>query len=119
MSFYDDYEIEEYEKTTEEIKSQITNKKLKKVNLNEINIDDIVYISFFPCSQKYIYTLGPKLGKVISIENTRTTNYNDEEEMGFNIKIQNHKNQEEDLFHPGVSYMGHSLGYDYLIYLVE
>jgi hypothetical protein len=119
MSFYDDYEIEEYEKTTEEIKSQIANKKLKKVNLNEINIDDVVYISFLPYSQKYIYSLSPKLGKVISIANTKITNYNDREEIILDITIQNHKNQEEYLFHPGVSYMGHSLGYDYLIYLVE
>jgi hypothetical protein len=71
MSFYDDYEIEEYEKTTEEIQSQIANKKLKKVKLNEINIDDVVYICFSPCSQKYIYTLVPKLGKVICIENKK------------------------------------------------
>jgi len=39
--------------------------------------------------------------------------------MILDITIQNHKNQTENLFHPGVSYMGHSLGYDYLIYLVE
>ena len=119
MSFYDDYEVDEYEKTTEEIKLIISNKKLKKVNLNEINIDDTVYICFYPCSQKYIYTLGPKLGKVISIENKTTTNYNDEEAHMVYIKIKNHKNLIEDLLHPGVSYMGHSLGYDYLIYLVE
>ncbi len=119
MSFYDDYEIEEYEKTTEEIKVLIDHKKLRKVNLNEINIDDVVYISFLPCSQKYIYTLVPKLGKVINIGNSKISNYNDEEEIVLEIKIQNYKNQEENLFHLGVSYMGHSLGYDYLIYLVE
>lgn len=119
MSYYDDYEMYEYEKITEEIKLIISNKKLKKVNLNEINIDDMVYISFYPCSQKYIYTLGPKIGKVISIESKTTLNYNEDEEDVIWIKIKNHKNEIEDLLHPGVSYMGHSLGYDYLIYLVE
>ena len=119
MSFYNDYEIEEYEKITNEIKSIISNKKINKVNLDEININDTVYICFYPCSQKYIYTLTPKIGKVVSIENKSFINYNEEEENVIYIKISNTKNEIEDLLHPGVSYMGHSLGYDYIIYLVE
>jgi len=119
MSFYDDYEIEEYEKAQSDIKLNISNKKLKKVNINEINVGDMVYASFYPCSQKYIYTLFPKFGNVISIENKIITNYDDKEEVVLDIKIKNYKNEVEELLHPGVSYMGHSLGYDYLIYLVE
>ena len=119
MSFYNDYEIEEYEKATNEIKLIISNKKLKKVNLNEIKIGDMIYISFYPCSQKYIYTLIPKIGKVISIENKTIINYDEKEEDIIDVKIKNNTNEVEQLLHPGVSYMGHSLGYDYLIYLVE
>jgi len=119
MSFYDYFEIEEYDTITKEINQIVENKKLTKVEINEINIDDLVYILFFPCSQKYIYSLVPKLGKVIKIENTSFKNYNNEEEHITLVKINNYKNEEEDLFHPGVSYMGHSMGYDYSIYLVE
>ena len=87
MSFYDDYEIEQYEKITEDIKSIIAEKKLTKVNINEINIDDMVYITFYPCSQKYIYSLVPKIGKVVSIENKDFINYNNEEEKCLILKL--------------------------------
>ena len=114
MSLYNDYEIDEYEKITEEIKSILLNKPITKVDINNLNINDLVYVCFYPDSQKYIYTLTPKAGKVASIEKCI-----DEEEEYFQIKIINYKNETEDLLHPGVSYMGHSLGYDYQIYLIE
>ncbi len=119
MSFYDEYEIEEYEKITEQIANTISGKKLTRIEVADIQKSDTIYISFFPCSQKYIYSLPPKLGQVIKIEPTEYINYNNEVESKLVIKIINNQNVEEDLFHPGVSYMGHSLGYDFTIYLVE
>jgi hypothetical protein len=119
MNYYDDNEIDNYELINEQIKKQIENKKLIKVNLNEINIDDIVYVTFYPCSQKYIYYLTPKYGKVTKINNIKTRNYNNEDEFITDITINNLNNVEENMMHPGVSFMGHSSGYDYSIYLVE
>ena len=109
MSLYYDYEIDEYEKITDEIKSIISDKHIIKVDINDLKINDMVYVCFYPDSQKYIYMLTPKIGKVSSIEN----------EDDPCIKIINYKNETEYLLHPGVSYMGHSLGYDYQIYLIE
>ena len=114
MSLYNDYEIDEYEKITDEIKSIILDKHIIKVDINNLKINDMVYVCFYPDSQKYIYMLTPKIGKVSSI-----VNCTEEDEEDKYINIINDKNETEDLLHPGVSYMGHSLGYDYQIYLIE
>jgi hypothetical protein len=119
MSLYNDYEIDEYEKITEEIKSIILDKPITKVDINNLNINDLVYVCFYPNSQKHIYILTPKVGRVSSIKNCNVLNYDDKEDEYIQIKIINYKNETEDLLHPGVSYMGHSLGYDYQIYLIE
>jgi hypothetical protein len=119
MSLYTDCEIDEYNKINEEIKSIVLNKTVTKIDINNVNINDMVYICFYPNSQKYIYTLTPKIGKIISIEKNNLSKYNDEEENCINIEIINHKNKRQNLLHSGVSYMGHSLGYDYQIYLIE
>ena len=54
-----------------------------------------------------------------SCENIKFITFNDKEENEIQIQIKNYKNETEYILHPGVSYMGHSLGYDYQIYLVE
>lgn len=119
MSLYCDYEIEEYDKITSEINSILLNKKITKVDINNVKTNDMIYVCFYPNSQKYIYTLTPKFGKVISCENIKFITFNDKEENEIQIQIKNYKNETEYILHPGVSYMGHSLGYDYQIYLVE
>ncbi len=119
MSFYDEFEIEEFENTSEDIRKNIENKKLTRTELENIKVGDVVYINFIPDSQKYIYLLTPKLGKVTKIQNRKMLNCYEEEENVTFVTIHNYKNEEEDLLHPGVSYMGHSLGYDYSLYLVE
>ena len=119
MSLYNEYEIDEYEKITEEVKSIILDKPKTKVDINNLNINDLVYICFYPNSQKHIYSLTPKVGRISSIEKCIVLNYYGKENEYIQIKITNYKNDTDDLLHPGVSYMGHSLGYDYQIYLIE
>ena len=84
------------------INNNYLNKKKVQININELNINDIIFIEFFPDSQKYIYDLYPKFGKIINIKD--------------NIIIKNLNNQEEFLLHDSVSYYGTTLGYAYYIY---
>jgi hypothetical protein len=69
-------------------------------------------IEFLPYSQKYIFKLYPKVGIVEEI------NWSDEE-MEFNVRIKNMNGETEAMFHPSVSYYGNSLGYEFIIYLLE
>lgn len=121
MNLYEKDEIMIFDTINQEIQNKIANKKLTEISLNEINIGNNLYINFYPCSQKFIYTLLPKYGIVKTIKNEKKINYydNDSEYEELNIIIKNYKNKEENLMHLGVSYMGHSSGYDYCIYLVE
>jgi hypothetical protein len=118
MSFYDD-EINDFEIQVQNITNQLIGKKIKPIDFDEIKIGDDVYITFYPCSQKYLYTLLPKYGQVLKIEKTQYENFDNELITDIEIQIKNYKSEIENLMHPGVSYMGHSLGYDYAIYLVE
>lgn len=110
MNFYDKDEIMIFHTINQEIQNKIIDKKLKIISLDKININDNLYVIFHPFSQKYIYTLTPKYGKVKTINNIENV---------IDIMIDNYKNSEENLLHAGVSYMGHSYDYDYTIYLVE
>ena len=118
MTFYDEDEIMIFNTINQEIQNKIKDKKLTNISLDKININDNLYVIFNPCSQKYIYTLTPKYGIVKTINNIKNNYINNNEDV-IDITIENYKNEEENLMHEGVSYMGHSSGYDYSIYLVE
>ncbi len=111
MFYLDDTD---YNLITDELQKIISNKKLTPLKLSEVKNGDQVYINFYPNSQKYIYTLYPKLGTVEKIKMYKFDN----NEIP-SVTIKNHKGEIEDLFHEGVSYYGDSLGYDYSIFLVE
>jgi hypothetical protein len=38
-------------------------------DISDLELNDIIHINFIPDSQKYIYDLYPKFGKIISIKN--------------------------------------------------
>lgn len=99
---------EHFNKINEQINNYIntilSNKqKIAIDDISNLELNDIIHINFIPDSQKYIYDLYPKFGKIISIENEK-------------IIIENLDDAHEDLLHEGVSYMGQSLGYSYYIY---
>lgn len=112
MNLYNNDEIENYYAIIDEINFILLSKTKSEISIDDININDIVYICFYPNSQKYIYSLIPKLGKVIRCKNN-------DQENNIEIKILNYKNEIESLLYSSVSYMSHSLGYEYQIYLVK
>ena len=112
MNLYNNDEIQNYTTIIDEINLILLDKTKSEISIDNININDLIYICFYPNSQKYIYSLIPKLGKVISCKN-------DNQENNIEIKILNYKNEIESLLYSSVSYMNHSLGYEYQIYLVK
>jgi len=133
---YNSYEIDEYEKYNKmvnkfkknNIKSTRFFKKWIKVDYSNLKINDIVIIYFYPDSQKYLYSLYPKAGKVIKINNDNDINMEDltpEEKMLFSnhtienitIKPFNNKKYANDILsHDWLGYFGNSRSYDYEIY---
>jgi len=94
--FYDENEITYYEEQTEEVKKFINNKETIDINDNDIRLGDEIVIYFYPCSQKYIYTLYPKYGKVIENKNTQDVEY-----TLFNVILKNN-NEIYNAFHDGL-----------------
>jgi hypothetical protein len=109
MHYLDD-EITIYENHYMNINRIIDGRKLQEISIKDINIGDKVYITFTPDSQKYIYTLYPKLGTIIDI--------NTEKDISEQITIKMYNNDVEPLLHYGVSFMGQSLGYSYFLFCV-
>jgi hypothetical protein len=122
---FDEFEIEIYEKENEEIQKITKDHKQTPIRLEELQVGQIVLITFCPYSQRYIYTLTPKLGQIVNIPDSHDL---------FQYKIKSYKSGKtfesdepdeseiiiyEDMFHPCVSYYGDSLGYDYSISLIE
>ena len=110
---YEQYEIDNYEKINNYINKIIVNKNIKQIYIDDIKVGDYIYINFTPDSQKYIYNLTSKIGKVINI---------DLENNMFNLPniiILNDDGDEEELLHGSYAYYGNSLGYNYYIYLIE
>ena len=93
----------EFNKINTYINNNFLDKKKTEINIIDIKIDDIIYIEFMSDSQKYIYDLYPKFGKIINIIND-------------DIIIKNLNNDEERLLHDNLSYYGNSLGYSFNIY---
>lgn len=106
----DDYEVQNYKNEYRQINKLLENRILTPVNLEDLKPGQLLFIDFIPYSQKYICLLVPKFGKLQRILNKNEL---------YNLTIINYKNQEERLFHPALSYFGDSLGYDYIINLVE
>ena len=103
--------MEDYTKIVNDINNIIKNKSKEEINIDNLKINDYVYIDFIPDSQKYIYDLTPKLGIISNIE------YNNDNYP--NITIKNHDDLYENLLHDCCSYYGTTLGYSYSIYLIK
>lgn len=105
MEYYDEekYYIEQQEL----VNNYKNNYKLENISIDDIKLGDKVIISFYPCSQKYMYTLYSKYGTVIKI--------NDSED-DYDIIIQNEQTTYNLLFGNLSPY---SAAYDYSIYLLN
>lgn len=103
--------MEDYNIIETNILNNIKNKTKINININELKVNDYVYIEFYPDSQKYIYELVPKLGIISNIENNN--------EVYPNITILNYNGIYEDLLHGSYSFYGHTLGYDYNLFLIK
>ena len=108
--YYEQNEIDYYENEIKKINNIIDKKKMIMCDITELKVGQYVFVEFFPFSQKYIYTLLPKLGKISIVPKHNNI---------FDYKIINYENVSESLFHPSVSYYGNTLGYQYYIYLIE
>ena len=106
MFSYDNDKIEFYNNINSEIHKYLQNKKKIEINIDNIQINDVIYIEFIPDSQKYIYELYPKLGIVNNFENNEY------------FILNNITNQTESLLHDNVSYYVNTLGYGYIIYKI-
>ena len=102
--------MDNYNTIITNIDNIIKDKIKKEVKINELKINDYVYIEFYPNSQKYIYDLTPKLGIVSNIIN---------DSIYPNVIILNSEGHEEQLLHDGCSYLGQSLGYEFCIYIIN
>jgi hypothetical protein len=111
---FNDYEIKNYENEVSKIEELTSHCKKTSIKLKELKVGQTVIINFIPYSQKYIYILTPKYGKIVQVSESNNL-------VDYKIQTQDSENkiQTEYLFHPGVSDYGESLGYDYSIKLVE
>ena len=90
-------------------KYECEEKKFVEINCSEINIDDIIYILYYPYSQKYIDVLIPKFGIVREIKNEFDTQKIEHLILELNGQMING-------WHEWVSHFGNSRGYEYIIY---
>lgn len=113
MFYEDDDEIKFYNNKFNIINNIIKDKEISVIDIENLKIDDYVYIIFTPDSQRYIYNLTPKIGTVKNIlsKNKYINNFPD-------IIILNDDNVEENLLHGSYSLYG-SLGYSFIIYLIK
>lgn len=111
--FYE-YNSESYDDNNNTIQQLTKNYTKKEIKLEDLKVNQVVIVNFCPHSQKYIYDLIPKFGKIIEVPKNGNI---------FDYKIINYNNNSskeiELLFHEGVSYYGDSLGYDYEILEIE
>lgn len=98
--------------------------KFITVNFNDISVGDIIYINFYPYSQKYVYDLYPLFGTIQSIEpinkidtvDTIDIAYSNNDELNIERIMLNLNNKIFPAYHNWVSYFGNSRGYEYSIY---
>ena len=105
--FYDEYEINYYEKEIDDVNEFIGNKETKNISGLDIQIGDKIIVYFYPASQKHIYTLYPKYGEVIENKNTQDDDY-----TLFNVTLKNN-NHTYHAFHEGLGI--YSRCFDYKI----
>ncbi len=99
-------------------------KKFVQINFSEINIGDVIYILFYPYSQKYIDDLTPIFGTVTEIKNEFPNVLNFDSEIKFDTQTIERLVLElnGELIrgsHEWVSYFGNSRGYEYTIYKLK
>ena len=94
-----------YDLQVNKLNNYLKDKVKVQINIEDLKITDTIYIDFIPDSQKYINALYPKCGSIKSINNDE-------------IIIINLEGFEDMLLHDGVSYLGTSLGYSYLIFKI-
>ena len=107
-------DMKNYTNIVNNINNIINTRNKEEININDLKINDYIYIDFIPDSQKYIYDLTPKLGIISSIINN-----NDEIDNIPNITILNYNGVYENILHDYCSYYGTSLGYTYTIFLIK
>jgi hypothetical protein len=119
MSYYDEPD-EKYNDICAKIENKLVNTKLTPIEPKDIQVGQTVYAQFLPYSQQYIGLLVPKIGQVQTVGYEKIYDAIDSKTYEFfKITIKNIDGQIEELFHPAVSYYSLSLGYDYIINLVE
>lgn len=120
-TMFTDYEINYYEEISNKcnaIKQQNLNGEWKSIKIDDIQIDDDIFITYIPNSQKNLYTHTPEIGKVIRIDKTNCVNpnnYNDHSTHFIinDIIIKNADDEEISIYKYGLCY--YSNGYDMYI----
>jgi hypothetical protein len=108
---FNESDIENYDNNTSTIQQLTKNYTKKQIKLEDLKINQVVIVNFYPHSQKYIYDLTPKFGKIIEVPENGNI-------FGYKIINYNTNSSEEIelLFHECMSYYGDSLGYEYDIF---
>jgi len=111
---YNQYDIDNFNNETNK-KNEFKNKFNNYIfinNIDKLKINDIVIIEYYPYSQKYIYNLYPKFGKIINILNLEL--YNDDI---LSIIILQNNNEIYNASHG--QYNMYNRGYDYDIIKIQ
>jgi hypothetical protein len=62
----------------------------QRINIEDVKVDDMIYIEYTPYSQKYLDEYVPRSGKVVSKEKRYCRNfYSCEEQLYYDLKIMN------------------------------
>lgn len=110
-------ELDEFKQKNENI-----NKKFIRTQFDDLNIGDIIYIQFYPYSQKHIDDLYPLFGTIKEIKTTIPSfDKDNKNDMHFdNLTIEKlvltYDEKIFDGFHYWTSYYGNTRGYEYSIY---
>ena len=118
MSYYYDDDTEYNEKCIEldkfKTKYSTDNNEWTYVNLNDIKVDDKIFITFCPDSQKYINSLYPLFGIV---SNILPENSNPDSDFTIErLELTNEEGKKYSAAHGWCGYYGDSRSYYYSIY---
>ena len=97
------YDIEYEKATSRKVSISIFTEDWIECNLEDLKVGDIIYVDYFPDSQKYIYTYPPEYGNVDSIEEVMVTDLNNKTTKELSIKIVNHNGQLVELVKDNLS----------------
>lgn len=94
-------------------------KKFIHTNFESLNVGDIIYIEFYPYSQKFIDELCPLFGTIKEIKKT-IPSFGDSDMVFDNLTIERlvltSNGETFNGFHYWTSYYGNTRGYEYSIY---